>query len=215
MKLHLGCGEKYIDDYINIDFPAHEHTVIDNVADINTDILTLKYNRASIDEIRLHHVFEHFTRPITGALLASWYSWLKLGGILHIEVPDFYRTSIVVLNPLKHRREKSVAIRHLFGSHEASWAVHCEGYTIKSLRFLLETYGFNVVKIKKNSYKGTYNFEIIAKRDDSNKTMEDFEKITRSYLKDFLLEEQQENKLLSTWMNIYNKQLQNTWAKDN
>lgn len=213
MKLHLGCGERYLDDYINIDFPLSKHTVIKNVADVNTDILTLRYKMGEVNEIRLHHVFEHFTRPVACALLASWYSWLETDGVLHIEVPNLYKISATIFNPFKSNHKKYIAVRHSFGSHEASWAVHCEGYTPKTLKTFLENYGFNVKKIKKNNYKGTYNFEIIAEKDNLSKTKKDFEKITLEYLKKFLLDEQQEKKLLSIWMGSYEKQLKKTWAE--
>jgi predicted SAM-dependent methyltransferase len=64
-KLHLGCGQRHLEGYINIDFPASEHSVQDkSVADIQADITQLSYPASSIDEVRLHHVFEHFPRPV-------------------------------------------------------------------------------------------------------------------------------------------------------
>lgn len=65
LKLHLGCGEVYLDGYRNIDYPPSEHTVqtqtkVDEYADILRELV---YPRASIEEVRLHHVFEHFTHP--------------------------------------------------------------------------------------------------------------------------------------------------------
>ena len=79
-KLHLGCGQRYLEGYVNIDFPAAEHTVQEqSVADRHADLLCLSYPAGSIDEIRLHHVFEHFDRHTACALMASWQSWLKVG----------------------------------------------------------------------------------------------------------------------------------------
>ncbi|MBU1349519.1 MAG: hypothetical protein ABII99_02395 [Patescibacteria group bacterium] len=90
MKLHLGCGENYLEGYVNIDFPPEFHTIQNkSVADKYANIFELKYKKDSIEEIRLHHVFEHFERAVALALIAGWRSWLKKNGVLRIEVPDF------------------------------------------------------------------------------------------------------------------------------
>jgi predicted SAM-dependent methyltransferase len=214
MKLHLGCGEKYLEGYINIDFPSSEHsTQTNNIADKFANILELSYPAGSVTEIRLHHVFEHFTRPIACALIANWYSWLKPGGILHIEVPDLYRTGKIIFNPFRSFKKKMVAIRHLFGSHEADWGVHCEGYTPRSLKKMLAAYGFKINKVKKNSWLGTYNFEIIAEKYNSNLNNKELKLFTEQYLKNFLISDENEQKMLKVWLKIYDDQLKKTITK--
>ena len=176
MKLHLGCGQKYLEGYVNIDFPSSEHSVQEkSLADMHADLLALRYPVGSIDEVRLHHVFEHFPRPVACALLASWNSWLSDGGVLHIEVPDFTRTARAILNPFSSLKKQAVAERHLFGSHEAHWAVHCEGYTPRLLESMLTSACFRVGKIRRNAWRGTYNFEVIAAKGTSPVTREDLE----------------------------------------
>lgn len=208
MKLHLGCGQVYLDGYINIDFPASKHTIQSaSLADRYADITQLRYPRSSIEEIRLHHVFEHFTRPIACALLSMWYLWLKPAGILRIEVPDFERTAKIVLSPLATSRKKLLAIRHLYGSHEAQWAIHCQGYTPANLRTLLELYGFKINTLSNNSWKGTYNIEIIAAKSLENLSKNTLEQITRDYLKNYLVDESAEQKLLRVWMEVYKRQM--------
>ena len=209
MKLHLGCGQKHLKDYINIDFPISEHNIQEkSVAEIQTDITKLSYPPSTIDEIRLNHVFEHFTRPIACALIVVWRHWLKPDGILHIEVPDFYKTSFLILNPFSSSRKKSVALRHLFGSHEASWAVHREGYTISKLCTILKITGFEILKIYRNSYKGTYNFEIIARKSGNNFSKADLEKNVKDFLSEYLIDfSKSELKLLSVWIDKYRHQL--------
>lgn len=209
MKLHLGCGERYLEGYINIDFPLSKHSVQKkSVADKHEDILRLNYPENSIEEIRLHHVFEHFTRPIACALITKWYTWLKPNGVLRVEVPDFQRTARIILNPLNISAKKFKAIRHLYGSHEAKWAIHCEGYTPESLNLLLKMYWFKIIKITKNSWKGTYNFEITASKSSENPDKKESENITKKYLKQFLIDESEsELKLLSVWMSEYKKKI--------
>ena len=93
LKLHLGCGERYLSGYVNIDLPTTEHSVQTRTkVDVEADITTLRYESGSIAEIRLHHVLEHFARPTALRLLMQWYDWLVEGGVLVLETPDFERT---------------------------------------------------------------------------------------------------------------------------
>ncbi len=210
MKLHLGCGQRYFEGYINIDYPLSEHSVQKkSVADQLANLLELNYADGTVEEVRLHHVFEHFSRPVTCALLSNWYSWLQPNGILHIEVPDFERTGKAALSIFSNRKKRGVALRHIFGSQEAHWAVHFEGHTPKSLARFISLYGFEVNKISRNSWMGTYNVEVIGRKKNNSLTKNDFLKITENYLSDFLVDESEtENFLLETWMDIYRNHLQ-------
>jgi hypothetical protein len=214
LKLHLGCGQRYLEGYVNIDFPSSEHSVQENsVADLHADLLGLCYPPESIQEVRLHHVFEHFPRPIACALLAAWHSWLQPGGVLHIEVPDFRRTALAMLNPLVSLHRLAVGERHLFGSHEAGWAVHCEGYSPRLLKAMLESYGFTTRTVRKNAWRGTYNFEIIAAKPLQAGTPADFEDVTRSFLANFLVDDT-EQRLLEVWMEMYRGQVERSRARN-
>ena len=215
MKLHLGCGQKYLDGYVNIDFPLSSHSVQKkSIADLHSDILDLRYERASVEEIRLHHVFEHFPRPVACGLLAAWFTWLKPNGRIHIEVPDFLRTACYILNPIAPFKNKAVAERHLFGSHEASWAVHCEGYTPDMLKKMLTLFGFDVSTIKNNTWRDTHNFELFATRKAKSLVKAEFIIRADKYLRNFLLDESEvELRLLATWMGYFSVQLEKGWAQ--
>ncbi|KKP95274.1 MAG: Methylase involved in ubiquinone/menaquinone biosynthesis-like protein [Candidatus Moranbacteria bacterium GW2011_GWD2_36_12] len=209
MKIHLGCGERYLEGYENIDFPSTEHTVQKtSVADKYADIVELKYEKSSIDEIRLHHVFEHFERAQAAALVAVWNNWLKDGGILHIEVPDFFRTAIACISPFTTHHKRMVGIRHIFGSQEAKWAVHFDGYDSFRLKKMLKIFGFEIIKIKKNSWRGTYNIEIIARKTNKNFSKEDCLNAGRIYLRQFCVDQSETEKImLESWMKNFKSQL--------
>lgn len=213
-KLHLGCGGKYLEGYTNIDYPSDKHTVQQSlVADVHADIKFLKYPYKTIEEIRLHHVFEHFPRPTACALIASWHSWLKPKGILHIEVPDFSRMGLIMISPFSTFKRKAEAERHIFGSQEAEWGIHYEGYTPRMLKKFLELYGYQTDKIIKNKWLGTRNFEIFAIRQDIECSKEQNEMVTRNYLSKFLIDESStELSLLNIWMNRYKDQVEISWA---
>jgi hypothetical protein len=214
MKLHLGCGQRYLDGYVNIDYPPSEHTVQrGSVADHYADLLDLSYPESSIEEVRLHHVFEHFARHTACALIASWQSWLKDGGVIRIEVPDLVLTGLAAINPLASSRRRGVAERHLFGSHEAHWASHKEGYTARRLRQLVEAFGFLLDRVDRNRWRGTYNFELVARK-GRKMDREMCAQAARTYLATFLVDDTPaELKLLDTWMELYSQQVERTSAR--
>ena len=165
LKLHLGCGQNYLAGYLNIDFPSTQHTIQErSVADIFEDITRLSFSRNQVHEVRLHHVFEHFRRPQIAAMVACWNTWMVDGGKVHIEVPDLGRIARVFANPLSSTKARAVAERHLFGSHEATWAAHYEGYDASLLSSLLNVFGFEVTKIKRTRWNGTHNIHVFAKK---------------------------------------------------
>ncbi|HET6227331.1 MAG TPA: hypothetical protein VFF27_13690 [Bacteroidia bacterium] len=213
MKLHLGCGQRYFEGYVNVDYPSSEHSVQQtSVADEYANLLELRYKSESIAEVRLHHVFEHFSRATSLALLYSWNTWLKRDGVLHIEVPDFEKTGKVALSRFSSKKAKAVAMRHIFGSQEAHWAVHFEGYTMNSLKNLMHLYGFQAIEKKRNDHLGTYNIEIIAKK-IKHLTPSEATAITRNYLQEYMVADVDSEKLmLDTWMVDYEKQVKQTVA---
>lgn len=214
MKLHLGCGQNYLEGYTNIDFPLSEHNVQQaSVADRHADLTRLRFKESSIDEVRLHHVFEHFPRHIACALVASWNSWLIKGGVLHIEVPDFEKNAKVVLSKLSSQKSKSVALRHIFGSNEAQWATHYEGWTAKRLGDILAELGFTQQKIVPNSWNGLYNFTILATK-TKHLSPRSAHATTKRYLEDFLVDKSKSEKTLwNFWVQEYDAQAKKTWAK--
>jgi predicted SAM-dependent methyltransferase len=215
MKLHLGCGQRYFQGYVNIDYPLSEHSVQQtSVADEYQDLLELTYAKNSIDEIRLHHVFEHFSRAQTCALLAAWNSWLINEGRLRIEVPDFEKTARAVLRVFASQKSQFVGLRHIFGSQEAPWAMHFEGYTKRRMKHLLELFGFQVIAVQQKRYLDTYNLEVIALKQRSLSVQESLE-IAKRYLSNFLVADvPSERVLLKTWMKDTEGQLAKSFAKN-
>ena len=215
MKLHLGCGEIYLKGYVNIDYPPSEHTAqLKSVADEYHDITKLRYPKGSIEEIRLHHVFEHFPRAIALALLISWRSWLKPGGILRIAVPDFDRTALAVLNPFSSVRNRRVGLRHIFGSNEASWAVHYEGWSPKRMGAILKLFGFDVVTVKKQFWKGTFSFDLTARKNFRDIPVKEAEKLVKTFLSDHIvnMDAPSERRILEVWMETYRDQIKKALA---
>ncbi len=144
LKLHLGCGEQHFDGYVNIDYPPSEHSCQTRIgADVFADITKLHFAPQSVDEIRLHHVFEHFKRSEALALIIRWHESLKVGGRLHLETPDFDGCCRQLVSNIPLRYKQAV-LRHCFGSQEAGWANHYDGWSEERFHHVLSQFGFNV-----------------------------------------------------------------------
>ena len=83
MKLHLGCGPRYIPGFVHIDLLPAPH--VDIVGPVER--LPLADGQASL--IYASHVLEHFGRREYKAVLAEWFRVLAPGGVLRLAVPDF------------------------------------------------------------------------------------------------------------------------------
>jgi predicted SAM-dependent methyltransferase len=149
LKLHLGCGSDYLEGYVNIDLSAAQHTIAKPKTDLIADFRTLKYEDGTVDEIRCHHVFEHFTRAEALKLLLEWRRWLKIGGVLHIETPDFDTCCLHFM--LSGSKTRAEIARHVFGSQEAAWANHYDGWGKRKYSFVLKNLGFIALTFKKRS----------------------------------------------------------------
>lgn len=149
IKLHLGCQEKYLEGYVNIDLPPSEHTAQEVKADIYADVRELDYETKTIDEVRSHHLLEHFSRQGALVLLARWHRWLKIGGLLMVETPDFEESAKKFVSASIN--DQFVLARHIFGSHEASWAYHMDFWSESKYRYVLDLLGFGEFKFDKFS----------------------------------------------------------------
>ncbi|WP_295442891.1 class I SAM-dependent methyltransferase [uncultured Thiodictyon sp.] len=151
LRLHLGCGEQRLDGYVNIDFLADRHNVMRPQADFEADITELTFSDGSVDEIRLHHVFEHFNRVTALALLIKWHHWLRPGGHLHIETPDLMGSARTLLSD-PHRRTQSAVVRHLVGDQSATWAYHVDQWYAERFQRTLCKLGYSVVALNSTQW---------------------------------------------------------------
>jgi SAM-dependent methyltransferase len=208
LRLHLGCGETHLEGYVNIDYPPAEHTVQTTiVADVFADITKLKFPSESVEEIRSHHVFEHFDRPTALALLCNWQDWLKVGGRLILEVPDFLRSVRLIFSPFFSYDKKQVILRHIFGSHEASWAIHCDGWYKKKFERILSALGFDNIHFSLGKYHILRNITVCANKarviDKSVKKETAYKILSKSMVN------QSEQKMFMVWCSKFDAFLNN------
>lgn len=84
INLHLGCGDKRLENFINID--CRNSFAVDEIDDIKK---LKNYKKNSVDLIYCCHVLEHFGRNEYIEVLKRWHEILKPNGILRLAVPNF------------------------------------------------------------------------------------------------------------------------------
>lgn len=156
-KLHVGCGLKKLQGYINIDIVPLEGC--DVVMDATSEMPAIPSGIAV--EIRMENVFEHFYRHQQIKALREYHRILKAGGKLIITgLPNF---DAIIQAYLK--KEKGLVgpefdlfnvYRFLYGESEQGDnyvnQLHKDIFTKISTQSLLENAGFQVESIEKQQY---------------------------------------------------------------
>lgn len=139
MKLHLGCGSKILDGFINIDIRNDlGANIVDNIAELKF----VKENN-SIDLIYSCHVLEHFGRNEYKNVLKRWFDVLKPNGILRLSVPDIE----ACINYYNNTKDLQKLLGFFWGGQNYKYNFHYMGWDFKSLKKDLLEIGFKKIKI--------------------------------------------------------------------
>jgi predicted SAM-dependent methyltransferase len=84
LKLHIGCGKRFIPGFVHIDQVAFSH--VDHVQDIRR-LPGFADNSASL--IYACQVIEYFDREEVVSVLSEWRRVLAPAGVLRLSVPNF------------------------------------------------------------------------------------------------------------------------------
>src|SRR3989338_7854821 len=148
MKLHLGCADKKLEGWINID------SVKEFGPDVIHDIsLPLPYPDLSADEILAEGLLENFDKYVRYIVFCDWARVLKIGGKMTLQVPDFE----TILKKFKkfgfdnfvdfifgeNMFRSSYYIGH-FGNHKFA-------YSKKSLSEFVKQFGVETVNVDQDS----------------------------------------------------------------
>ena len=82
-KLNVGCGARFLEDWVNIDFVSNSNHVRQH--DLTTG---LPYPDCAFDVVYSSHVIEHLTLPQLRDFLAECHRVLNPKGILRLVFPD-------------------------------------------------------------------------------------------------------------------------------
>jgi predicted SAM-dependent methyltransferase len=170
-RLHVACGSKYYEEYVNIDlfdYDIRDTSRDGSIYDFKEDLTRLdSIVNGSLSEILFIHGFEHFTRYDAIHILTNWYEKLQPQGIIHCEMPDFRRIFLLSLLPKwimkknSKRYNKGIVHDMFYGNqwsgldyetHRYLWSKH-------EFRSVLEEIGFKI------QYSGNATFFHVPFRD--------------------------------------------------
>lgn len=160
VKLHLGCGNKYQADYVNVD-------AYSDLADVKADIRELApFADDSVDLIETHHVLEHLSFGEAEAALERWARKLKAGGHAIISVPDINACcQLWLASPDARRWGTGSVSQMIYGSQEHDGMFHKSGYTPERLSALLRAQGFAVKRVLRDyPHRPTPSFLVLAQK---------------------------------------------------
>lgn len=137
-KLHLGCGFRLLDGYINVDI--REETNCDVIDDISK--LT-SFEKDDVDLIYACHVLEHFTRNEYKDVLKRFKEVLKDGGTLRLSVPDFEQVAYLYSEGEYTLKQM---MGFLYGGQDYDENFHYIAFDFNTLKEDLEELGFKDVR---------------------------------------------------------------------
>jgi len=157
MKLNLGCGDKILPGYVNVDVAESR---AGKKPDVLCDLHRLaQFKDDSADEILSVHVVEHFWRWEVVDVLKEWVRVLKPGGRMVLECPNLRSACEAFLaNPELHAGPGPEGQRTMWVFYgDPSWhdplMVHRWGYTPQSLAALMAEVGLVNIRQEPAQFK--------------------------------------------------------------
>lgn len=135
IKLHLGCGDYWYENYINIDINIYGGT--DMLWDLRKG---LPFQPEVVEIIEAYEVFEHFSPNEAYELLEDWKRVLIPDGVIKISVPNMDK--LIEL----YGQNKDKSIQEIYGFEQCQ--NHKWGYTKETLKALFEQHGYKDVVVE-------------------------------------------------------------------
>jgi len=160
VRIHVGCGSRIFENYINVDgeyMKNHPDVTFHNI----TEAWPLPDN--CVDEILSVHVIEHIEPQHVPAMFEEWLRILKPGGFVALEWPDLLKAcKKIVANPASlYSKDKKLlkrTVAGIFGNiarYTDPVMLHKWGYSAESMQHLLSETGYTKTSSEANQYGKT------------------------------------------------------------
>jgi predicted SAM-dependent methyltransferase len=136
MKINLGCYDKKLPGFTNIDIrPEANPDIVDDAFELKT------ISNNSVELIYSSHMLEHLNYEDAKSALKLWYSKLIDGGILRLAVPDFE----AICKRYIYTGNINELLHSICGSQKHDFDYHYNVFDETRLRNLLLEAGFKSV----------------------------------------------------------------------
>lgn len=157
LKLNLGCGDKILEGYVNVDVAESRGG---KTPDVICDLRQLSsFKNDTADEILSVHVVEHFWRWEVLDVLKEWVRVLKPGGKMIVECPNLLSAAEELLrNPEVASGSGKEGQRSMWVFYgDPAWKdplmIHRWGYTPQSLAVLMREAGLVNIRQEPAQFK--------------------------------------------------------------
>jgi len=137
MKLHIGCGKRFLPGYKHLDVIDFDH--VDFVCDARKLSMI---DAATVSEIYACHVLEHVERCEVATVLKEWRRVMKPDGILRLAVPDFE----AIVREYEENRDLNRFQGLLYGGQTYDFNFHHVAFDYRSLSAFLQEAGFSDIR---------------------------------------------------------------------
>lgn len=171
MKLHVCCGKRYLDGWVNIDVVA---PVDGPPPDILAHAKEIPLDAGVADELMCIHGWEHFYRWECDAVINEWKRLLKPGALLVLEMPDLKKCCKNILDGVGEGGDggkgDQMGMWGLYGDPRLQDPFMCHrwGWHPKSLGRFLKEHGFTDIREEVTQFhpagRARRDMRIVARR---------------------------------------------------
>ena len=144
MKIHIGCGKKVLDGWVNCDIVRHPKAPRD--PELLCDARSIPLDDGVADVVMAIHNFEHYYRWECDDVITEWKRLLKPGGRLILELPDLIKCCENILKGRKSRNGDPDQLGRwgLYGDprYKDKYMCHPWGWAPDELMDFLKSHGF-------------------------------------------------------------------------
>lgn len=137
IKLNLGCGNKPLKGYFNVDIGSES-------CDIAWDVRTIPLDDNKVEEIISAHLFEHLSNHEVRNVLKEWRRVLKPGGRLILEMPNI-EGLCKLFTESKSKEDRYMLLVCIYGTTFPQYP-HRFGWYPETLADLLRDSGFEEIQ---------------------------------------------------------------------